>query len=80
MLVYIRYDDGEWGEPVATIGEFEDTETETDTYVVPLVLRRCDRWALQLRGDGDTVIYSIAPEKYGGSWHQARGNSTANDT
>lgn len=79
ILVYIRYDDGEW-EPVAAIGEFEDTETETDTYVVPLVLRRCDRWALQLRGDGDTVIYSIAPEKYGGSWHQARGNSTANDT
>lgn len=75
VAVYLRYDDGEW-ELLATFGAGE--EAGTDTYVVPLILRRCDRWALQLRGEGDTVIYSIAPEKYGGSWHQARGDSTAN--
>lgn len=67
MTVWIAYDGGDF-EEVKTIGGDDEPK---DTYVVPLILRRCDRWQLRLTGTQTAVIYSIAVERYGGEWQQA---------
>lgn len=68
LRVLVAYDGGEF-EEAAYIGGSEGAEK--DTYAVPLILRRCDRWQLRLTGEGDAVIYSIAVERYPGEWQQA---------
>lgn len=68
MTVWIAYDGGDF-EDVKTIGG-EDGAPK-DTYIVPLILRRCDRWQLRLTGTQTAVIYSIAVERYVGEWQQA---------
>ena len=69
LPVWLAYDGGDF-EDVKTIGG-EDGAPK-DTYVVPLILRRCDRWQLRLTGTQEAVIYSIAVERYGGEWQQAK--------
>lgn len=67
MKVWIAYDGGDF-EEVKTIGGDDEPK---NTYVVPLILRRCDRWQLRLTGTQTAVIYSIAVERYAGEWQQA---------
>lgn len=69
MKVWIAYDGGDF-EEIREIGGINGAEK--DSYVVPLILRRCDFWQLRLTGTGGAVIYSIAVEKYGGEWQQAK--------
>jgi hypothetical protein len=68
MRVLVAYDGGEF-EEAAYIGGSEGAEK--DTYAVPLILRRCDRWQLRLTGQGGAVLYRIAVERYPGEWQQA---------
>ena len=37
------------------------------TFIVPMILRRCDHYRIRLYGEGECVIYSITEVKYGGS-------------
>lgn len=72
--VYIRYDDG-YNHLVGTLRG--DVLERKKTYILPLILRRCDHYRLILEGHnnedegfGDAVIYSIAVERYSGSQFQ----------
>jgi len=67
VTMKIRYDDGtahSAGTLTGTAGE------RKQTYIIPLILRRCDHYRLSLEGSGDAVIYSISIEKYSGSQFQ----------
>lgn len=65
MKVWLAYDGGAFEEAAEVGGE-------KTSYIVPLILRRCDFWQLRLTGTGAAVIYSIAVERYGGEWQQAK--------
>ena len=65
--VKIRYDDG----TKHTVGTITGTSSaKKKTYILPLILRRCDHYQLSMDGYGDAVIYSIAVERYSGSQFQ----------
>lgn len=64
LTVFIRYDGGSYS-AVKTV-----TATAKQSYVLPLVVRRCDRWNLKLNGIGGCRIYSIAQTRYVGSEKQ----------
>lgn len=65
--VKIKYDDG----TTKTVGTLNGTsDGKKKTYIIPLILRRCDHYRLSLDGTGDAVIYSIAIEKYNGAQFQ----------
>ena len=66
--VKISYDDGSL-HLVGTING--DDLQRKKTYILPLILRRCDHYRLILDGEGDAVIYSITVERYSGSQFQA---------
>jgi len=71
--VKIRYDDG----TTHTVGTITGSLSEKKkTYIIPLVLRRCDHYRLSLDGYGDAVIYSISIEKYSGSQYQGSSGVT----
>ena len=74
MDVYLSYDGGSW-EKATTVGG--DYGADKDSYLVPLILRRCDYWQLKLAGVGAAVIYSISVERYGGEWQQPGTPNTA---
>lgn len=65
MKVWLAYDGGAFEEAAEVGGD-------KISYIVPLILRRCDFWQLKLTGTGAAVIYSIAVERYGGEWQQAK--------
>lgn len=65
--VKIKYDDGS----TKTVGTLEGSSSaKKKTYILPLILRRCDHYRISLDGYGDAVIYSIAVERYSGSQFQ----------
>ena len=65
--VKIKYDDG----TTHLVGTLEGSSSaKKKTYIIPLILRRCDHYRLSLDGYGDAVIYSIAVERYSGSQFQ----------
>lgn len=65
--VKIKYDDG----MTHTVGTLEGSiSAKKKTYILPLILRRCDHYRLSMDGYGDAVIYSIAVERYSGSQFQ----------
>ena len=73
VTVKIKYDDG----TTKTVGTLTGTSSEKKkTYIIPLILRRCDHYRLSLDGVGDAVIYSISIEKYSGSQFQASSGVT----
>lgn len=43
---------------------------EKQSYVIPIVVRRCDHWRLKLSGFGQVRVYSIAQTRYIGSEKQ----------
>lgn len=65
--VKIKYDDGST-KSVGTITGISSVKKKT--YILPLILRRCDHYRLSMDGYGDAVIYSIAVERYSGSQFQ----------
>lgn len=55
MRMYIRYDSsGEW----IKMGEMRGGSLQT--YMLPVIPRRCDHMQLRLEGTGDVRVYSIA--------------------
>lgn len=54
--------DGTWRE----IGTVSGAEVKK-SYILPLILRRCDHFRLKLTGVGESVIYSLTEDKYSGS-------------
>lgn len=65
--VKIKYDDG----TTHTVGTLEGSSSaKKKTYILPLILRRCDHYRLSLDGYGEAVVYSIAVERYSGSQFQ----------
>lgn len=64
LTVSIRYDGGTYG-AVKTV-----TATAKQSYVLPLIVRRCDHWNLKLNGTGGCKVYSIAQTRYVGSEKQ----------
>lgn len=65
--VKIKYDDGS----TKTVGTITGTSgAKKKTYILPLILRRCDHYQLSMDGYGNAVIYSIAVERYSGSQFQ----------
>ena len=73
VTVNISYDDG----TTQTVGTLTGTSSEKKkSYIIPLILRRCDHYQLSLAGAGDAVIYSITMERYSGSQYQASSGVT----
>lgn len=73
VVVKMKYDDG----TTHTVGTLEGSSSaKKKTYIIPLVLRRCDHYRLSLDGVGDAVIYSISIEKYSGSQYQGSSGVT----
>lgn len=71
--VKIKYDDG----TTHTVGTLEGSSSaKKKTYILPLILRRCDHYQISLAGTGDAVIYSISIEKYSGSQFQGSAGVT----
>ena len=71
--VKIKYDDGS----TKTIGTITGSSSEKKkTYIIPMILRRCDHYRLSLDGTGDAVIYSITVERYSGSQFQGSSGVT----
>lgn len=67
VVVKLKYDDG----TTHTVGTLTGTSSaKKKTYIIPLILRRCDHYQLSLEGEGDAVIHSISIEKYSGSQFQ----------
>ena len=65
--VKIKYDDG----TTHLVGTLEGSSSQKKkTYIIPLILRRCDHYRLSLDGVGDAVISSISIERYSGSQFQ----------
>lgn len=64
LTVSIRYDGGAYS-AVRTV-----TATQKQSYVLPLIVRRCDHWNLKLNGTGGCKVYSIAQTRYVGSEKQ----------
>ncbi len=67
----IMYDSDQNWTTVRTIPastQYEDNKKQS--YVLPVVVRRCDHWRLNLSGIGDVTIYSIAQTRYVGSEKQ----------
>ena len=50
----IRYDSGDWEEAGEIVGD------RLDSYLIPIIPRRCDHLRFRLRGNGDCRIYSIS--------------------
>ena len=64
LSVYVKYDSsGDWEE----LAEETGVDGVKRTYVVPMILRRCDHYRLKLTGSGDCVIYSLTETQYAGS-------------
>lgn len=60
----VRYDDGKW----MLVREIRArSDAGKQSYVVPIILRRCDHWRLRMEGIGQTQVYSIAQTRYVGS-------------
>ena len=73
VVVKIKYDDG----TTQTVGTITGSSSaKKKTYIIPLILRRCDHYRLSLDGVGDAVIYSISMERYSGSQYQGSSNVT----
>ena len=73
IVVKLKYDDGS----THTIGTLTGSSgAKKKSYILPLILRRCDHYRLSLDGTGEAVIYSIAVEKYSGSQYQASSGVT----
>lgn len=73
VAVKIKYDDG----TTHTVGTLTGTSSEKKkSYIIPLILRRCDHYRISLDGAGDAVIYSISIERYSGSQFQGSSNVT----
>lgn len=71
--VKIKYDDGS----TKTIGTITGSSSKKKkTYIIPMILRRCDHYRLSLDGTGDAVIYSITVERYSGSQFQGSSGVT----
>ena len=71
--VKIKYDDG----TTHTVGTLEGSSSaKKKTYILPLILRRCDHYRLSMDGYGAAVIYSIAVERYSGSQFQGSSSVT----
>lgn len=63
ITAYVMFDsDGQWRE----IGTVTGAEVKK-SYILPMVLRRCDHFRLKLTGVGESVIYSLTEDKYSGS-------------
>ena len=62
MDVMVRYDSrGDW------INAKTITTAVKKSFIVPLILRRCDHFRLKLTGTGDFKVWSLAPIRYSGS-------------
>ena len=68
VTVKISYDDGD----DMTVGTLAGGGKK-QTYVLPMILRRCDHYRLRLEGNGEAVIYSMSTERYNGSVFQGTG-------
>lgn len=71
---FVRYDTETWRDAIIARGAARHVH-HTDasgkqSYVVPLVVRRCDHWQLEIAGFGQVRIYSIAKTRYIGSEKQ----------
>lgn len=63
IAAYVMFDsDGEWRQVGSVAGA-----AVKKSYILPLILRRCDHFRLKLTGTGDCVIYSLTEDKYNGS-------------
>ena len=63
MAVYIKYDeDFNWILLHATQGKFG-----TDSFVIPIIPRRCDHFRIKLEGTGEFRLYSITKNYEAGS-------------
>lgn len=69
VTVKLSYDDGD----NMTVGTLAGAEKK-QTYLLPLILRRCDYYRLSLEGNGEAVIYSMSMERYNGSEFQGTGS------
>ena len=73
IVVKIKYDDG----TTHTVGTLTGTSSaKKKTYIIPLILRRCDHYRISLDGTGDAAIYSFTTERYSGSQYQGSSNVT----
>jgi hypothetical protein len=73
IAVKIKYDDG----TTQLVGTLTGTSSEKKkSYILPLILRRCDHYRLSLDGEGDAVVYSVSIEKYSGSQFQGSSSVT----
>lgn len=66
ITVKIKYDDGS----TQIVGTLEGNDGRKKTYILPLILRRCDHYRLSMDGVGDAVVYSLTVEQYNGSQFQ----------
>lgn len=66
--VHIQYDEETTWHTLRTITMASGAEKQS--YVVPIVVRRCDHWRLRLSGYGKVRVYSIAQTRYVGSEKQ----------
>lgn len=69
--VNVKYDGGTTHKEATLEGSSSEKKK---SYIVPLVLRRCDHYRLSLDGYGDAVVYSISEERYNGSPFQGSSN------
>lgn len=69
--VNVKYDGGTTHREATLEG---GSSEKKKSYIVPLVLRRCDHYRLSLDGYGDAVVYSISEERYNGSPFQGSSN------
>ena len=65
LSVGIQYDAQTRFETIRTV-----TAQAKQSYVLPLIVRRCDHWRLKLSGIGGCKVYSLALVRYSGSEKQ----------
>lgn len=70
LTVSIQYDEQTIWAELRTMSFGAYTDKEKQSYVVPVIVRRCDHWRLKLSGYGRARIYSIAQTRYIGSEKQ----------
>lgn len=68
LTVSIQYDEQTAWSALRTVDS--SGAKEKQSYVVPIIVRRCDHWRLKLSGTGQVRVYSIAQTRYIGSEKQ----------
>ena len=64
LKVYVKYDSsGDWQK----VADESGTNGVKRSYIVPLILKRCDHYRLKITGSDACVIYSLTETQYAGS-------------